>query len=1085
MLSLLTSSKSSRPAPKLRSLRVEPLEAKVLLTGNTIPVTAPGNQPALISTIGPLIARPDKTTYDQGASSPVAAATNPGSLVTGAAEAVTGSTIRPTFTNSGAQTMQPDPAMTTLDIQESSIESNSIVVTWTSSVALAAYIEYGLSDTYGLSTILDTGVFRASDTVAISGLMPGTTYHYQLVGEDSLGNVLASADRSFTTTSPSILPSSTLSGGLTEYPVPMLGADLLTNAGFENVANNTPVGWTSNGFVPDTTLSQSGTASYRITDANTIPYGQFASQSIHLAAGSYRISGWVKLQGMTLPGSGVRLSLVADGANTGSSTVIVQGTSDWQYLEKINIVVPAAGDYHFLLQCYAEPTGTAWFDDVELRQELTPAVDVYMLYPNYRGMLFDDQSQTARFNVNITPPATTDISLYNLRGDVVDEATGSVQYQWNESAVPSSVLTYDASTLATNKTYLVHFRLVTKSDSQVVYEYPAYRIAKVSGALKSSMTMSFDDNNRFLIRGQPTFILGVYDSALDYYSYGSGWNDQFVTARRLFELPINVYLNYWFGKVPAPYLGLMMNVLQQHNILYLQTGNAFADGFSRDFGIYNSDAYVEDIAQNPGLAGYYVMDEASTVFAPQIFADYQRFKALDPDSVTLGIAMGSGGYYWRDNLDIFGMDPYPLYGAEPANGFPLNKVGDWTTLTKNAVMDSRPFVTVLQFFQSTGNSRWPTTAELRNMTYMAIADGANGVFYWSLGANALAYVGTGWTDQKVAYFDSLKSVTSEISGIEPALSSIDRPDLLASNSNPSIHTRVKVVGNTVYLITYNYTNSPTSTTFGFGNDVTAVSAYNEARTIDPSGNEFSDAFGPYEAHVYIFSMAPATHTIVASPSSYGVISPPGDTTVNTGASQTYTITPNSGYRVYDVMVDGSPVGAVATYTFAGVTADHTITVTYNYAGTILITTGTLVVTTPQSSPDGIGLAIGLDATQMFAATAAASAAAAKWAMPVTTLSNTRISPSGATAAVAVRAPTCSPSLAYDAAIGSLTKENCASAAARMATARDIAATNMSSSGPAKKGAWLPDLVLAQAEKSKSHHWKNVLAAVDSLMMMSR
>jgi len=55
----------------------------------------------------------------------------------------------------------------------------------------------------------------------------------------------------------------------------------------------------------------------------------------------------------------------------------------------------------------------------------------------------------------------------------------------------------------------------------------------------------------------------------------------------------------------------------------------------------------------------------------------------------------------------------------------------------------------------------------------------------------------------------------------------------------------------------------------------------------------------------------------------------------------------------------------------------------------------------------------------------------------------------------------------------------------MATARDIAATNMSSSGPAKKGAWLPDLVLAQAEKSKSHHWKNVLAAVDSLMMMSR
>ncbi|MBF0560268.1 MAG: choice-of-anchor D domain-containing protein, partial [Nitrospirae bacterium] len=71
-----------------------------------------------------------------------------------------------------------------------------------------------------------------------------------------------------------------------------------------------------------------------------------------------------------------------------------------------------------------------------------------------------------------------------------------------------------------------------------------------------------------------------------------------------------------------------------------------------------------------------------------------------------------------------------------------------------------------------------------------------------------------------------------------------------------------------------------------------------------------------------------TYTITATAGSNGSITPAGSTTVNSGGSQTYTITPNTGYRIYDVQVDGASVGAVTTYPFNSVTASHTIAVTF-------------------------------------------------------------------------------------------------------------------------------------------------------------
>ena len=65
-------------------------------------------------------------------------------------------------------------------------------------------------------------------------------------------------------------------------------------------------------------------------------------------------------------------------------------------------------------------------------------------------------------------------------------------------------------------------------------------------------------------------------------------------------------------------------------------------------------------------------------------------------------------------------------------------------------------------------------------------------------------------------------------------------------------------------------------------------------------------------------------TITAEAGENGTISPSGVKSVKSNEKVTYNITPNYGYVVKDVFVNGKSVGAVETYTFNGITADSTI-----------------------------------------------------------------------------------------------------------------------------------------------------------------
>lgn len=75
-------------------------------------------------------------------------------------------------------------------------------------------------------------------------------------------------------------------------------------------------------------------------------------------------------------------------------------------------------------------------------------------------------------------------------------------------------------------------------------------------------------------------------------------------------------------------------------------------------------------------------------------------------------------------------------------------------------------------------------------------------------------------------------------------------------------------------------------------------------------------------------------TISASSGEGGIVFPSDDFLIREGNDRDFFIRANSGYRVSDVMVDGSSVGPLEDFTFSNVTSDHTLVVTFEDASSV-------------------------------------------------------------------------------------------------------------------------------------------------------
>ena len=601
-------------------------------------------------------------------------------------------------------------------------------------------------------------------------------------------------------------------GGLVALPKRIVTAVELENAGFEDGI----VGWTGGvegTFSVDKSSSRSRSTSLRIDVGKTTKWTPSVRQSLpDVKPGQYRLAFWVKTRGLEVSkgkANGVRVSVEyigTDGKRRRKPTKVFSGEHDWQ---RVELVVPLPeslkeGSASISIHRYGgRLDGEAWFDDFRLERLETPPVEAFLCWPNFRCFLPADGPQKVRVWVRVNDSATLEtpvLKVYDHKGQLIASKSLTHLDSCNMAEL-------DASEWPVGE-----YRLEVSLDD---YRYPPYVIQKIQPEDANRLAVRFTKDNVLILRGQPIFPLGLYTTSgysNSPQSYISG------QLKKMSEAPINFLINYWQTGAPVSAQRAYLVAQREWGINYLATVNNFYPGKYKVTSLQRTlapeltgaiesqgdmDRFVSSYAQRmsgaANLAGYYAMDERPIDDVPRHFHQYQVLRQADPDHLTFGVSNRVGELTaWRDTVDVLGMDPYPLFNMKLDT--PLTLVGRQTRATIEATQGSRPVWMVLQFFQGWSKDRWPTEEELRTMSLMAITEGARGLFYWSYGARALAWVKD--PEKKEEYWQRLVRVTKELKSLEPALLAPDAPELISEVSDPAVRWCAREADGKWYVFAY-------------------------------------------------------------------------------------------------------------------------------------------------------------------------------------------------------------------------------------------------------------------------------------------
>ena len=265
----------------------------------------------------------------------------------------------------------------------------------------------------------------------------------------------------------------------------------------------------------------------------------------------------------------------------------------------------------------------------------------------------------------------------------------------------------------------------------------------------------------------------------------------------------------------------------------------------------------------PALLSWYLADDtASHISAESLRAVHRAVRDVDPFHVTsqadpiFASNIKKSRYAdYVESTDVFMPEIYPIHSDKQC------KVSDVIRDMKGIDEDLRraghraPVWAIIQDFEGWGWSRFPTDAEVRAMTYLAIIHGATGMTYYTYGGHGKNHGAP--HDPKV--WANLKQVTGQLAHLHDALvertvPQTQRVESLAGpaaddSGYPPLSTRLIAHRGKHYLLTANSSRSPVrariTTT---GTDQAQVLF--EDRQVKASSGVWEDDFAPYAVHVY-------------------------------------------------------------------------------------------------------------------------------------------------------------------------------------------------------------------------------------------
>jgi len=349
---------------------------------------------------------------------------------------------------------------------------------------------------------------------------------------------------------------------------------------------------------------------------------------------------------------------------------------------------------------------------------------------------------------------------------------------------------------------------------------------------------------------------------------------------------------------------------------------------------------------------------------------------------------------WDPNteIDVAGYKLY--YGNASRNYTSIVDAGNQTSYTISGLEDGKTYFFALTVYNSYVESNFSEELTIYSISATAGTGGTitpSGQVTVSEGTNQSFTI----TPNSGYYIADVK-----MDGVsQGAVSSYTFTNLTANHtigasftSNPTYTLSVTKTGTGSGTVT----NSPSGTSFPAGTVVTLTATPNASSTFSgwsggASGTSPTTTVTMNQNRTVTATFSIKTYTITATAGTGGSISPSGSITVNYGTSKSFTITPNSGYYIADVKMDGVSQGAVSSYTFTNLTANHTIEASFtsNPTYTLSVTktgTGTGTVTnSPTGTSFPTGTVVTLTATPDASSTFASWSGGASGTSPTTTV----------------------------------------------------------------------------------------------------
>lgn len=492
---------------------------------------------------------------------------------------------------------------------------------------------------------------------------------------------------------------------------------LVRNAGFEEGVGSAADGWyiAPGKYACEARAGRSGTralayANDDVRAAYTIP-----SAEVKLEAGvAYRFGAWVKVENLTSGGDGAIVCVEwYDGARYvgGAYAEGVKGTSaGWVKVEGVTPRIPANMTRAIVAPLVRKGSvGRAWFDDVFV-ERFEPRPVQALLTTAYRD-------EAAEGVVSFR-------AALDLDADAVHTHRGAFLYRGADGReqVAAAAL---SRTVARLDVAVADLWLGVQTVRFVLSDGAGKTVGEAARDFtrqKPPLTRKvwIDAAGRTIVDGKPYFPMGTF------------WTDFTSTAdvELYAKSPFNCIMPYWGHRNPD--IRAMLDLCAEKGVRVIPNLKDFWDYDDPATSPARTADFVNRLKDHPAVLAWYVVDESPLSKLPQLRQRRELVARLDPEHPTWGC------FYQYDQIldylpscDVIGTDPYPIGQS------PIDLVSTSTRAAAEGTRGCRALWQVPQMFdwaayrKDDPKARPPTFAEMRNMGWQCLANGANGLIWYS------------------------------------------------------------------------------------------------------------------------------------------------------------------------------------------------------------------------------------------------------------------------------------------------------------------------------------------------------------------